>query len=94
MNKVKELFTKYENEFLNYRADPELVGKVHDFIVFENLVQFVERGDLVRSKGYEEIYFNVNDETVIENLPEETMLKLIRCGLRYSEDAECFVMYI
>lgn len=90
---VKELFDKYEDEYLNYRVDPALEGKVHDFIVFEALVPFVERGDLVGNYGYEEIYLNVDVEKVLSKLTEDEIVRLIRCGLRYSEDRECFVMF-
>lgn len=90
---VKELFEKHENEFLNYRADPSLEDKVHDFVVFESLVKFVKRGDLIGNLGYEEIYLNVDVAEVVNTLSEDALVKLIRCGLRYSDEHECFVMF-
>lgn len=90
---AKELFDKHENEFLNYRADPSLEDKVHDFVVFESLVKFVKRGDLICNLGYEEIYLNVDVAEVVNTLSEDELVRLIRCGLRYSECHECFVMF-
>ncbi len=90
---VKELFVKHENEFLNYKADPSLEDKVHDFVVFESLVKFVKRGDLIGNLGHEEIYLNVDVDEVISVLSEGDLVKLIRCGLRYSDEDECFVMF-
>lgn len=91
---VKELFTKYEDEFLNYKADLTIPATAQDCIIFSTLAPFVERGDLVGHLGYEQIYLNVDPQLVVSQLNEEVVLKMIRCGLRYSEDQECFCMFL
>lgn len=92
---IVEFFEKYEDEYLNYRKDPDISNVTHDFYVMNALSSYVESPmDLIISSTNEEICFSVDPEFVYESLSEGEMIQLIRCGLRYSGEYECFCMFV
>lgn len=90
---ISEFFSNNGDEFLKSYKDPEIKDIIHDLFVFNKLAPFVERGDLICASSRDEIFFNVDPEQVFTSLTSYELIKLIRCGLRYSEDQECFVMF-
>lgn len=92
---TQEFFEKHAEEYLAHAKDPDLSGIVHDFYIFSKLANYaVPHRDLLVDARYEEIYFSVDPEQVYRDLPEEEMIRLIRCGLRYSAEHECFCMFV
>ena len=92
---VAEFFEKHSDEYLRYHGDELIENVTHDLYVFNKLAQFVEKPkDLLVSATYGEIWFNVKPEDALKSLSELDMIRLIRCGLRYSEEDECFCMFV
>jgi len=92
---IEELFEKYEDEFLNYRVDPSLEKIRKDFTIFKMLNdKFPSHKDLISGSGHEEIFLDVDPKELLSVFTEEEIVKMIRCGLRFSSEYDCLCMYV
>lgn len=92
---VAEFFKKHSGEYLRYQGDEDIENVTHDLYVFNKLAPFAEKSKaLLVSATYEEIWFGVDPEEVFKCSTKLDMIRLIRCGLRYSEEHECFCMFV
>ena len=92
MNKeagIEELFEKHNNEFLEFdRVENKRSNRpdLHAFILLDQL--FPGDSNMISSAEHDEIWLDITTED-IENLTEDQIIELVRCGVRYDEEALC-----
>lgn len=91
---ITKFFEANEDYYLKTDDDPLVKDQIHDLYIFNALAKFVKRGDLIVAASHEEIFLNVDPQDVYTELTSYELIRLIRCGLRYSEDQECFCMFV
>jgi hypothetical protein len=86
---TRELFEKYEYEYGNFHLienPPSNRPDLCAFILLDKL--FPRSGDMVCSAEDDEICIDVDEEEV-EELSDETVLYLTRCGIYYDPEYGC-----
>ncbi len=93
MSKRANLFNKYENEFLRFervenkrseRAD------LHGFLLLEEL--FPSNRDMISAAEHDEIWLDTGGEQ-LDELTDEQVIELLRCGIRYDPDYDRLAMF-
>lgn len=102
MSNLADLFEKHDDEFLKFgritspkHPAPDLCA----FLMLHEIAPTLNAGngkvaDMVAYAGHDEITLCTNPATVAEKATEQQLIDLIRCGLRYSEDIDCFQMFV
>ncbi len=86
---IEEIFEKHNNEFLEFdRVENKRSNRpdLHAFILLDEL--FPGDRDLISSAEHDEIWLDITTED-IGNLTEDQIIELVRCGVRYDEEALC-----
>lgn len=96
---IEQRFEQYEDEYLNYRVDPNLLYKRHDVIVInviDNLIPAQNEcsPDLIVSASRDEIFFGIDAEKFSDIVTDDQLILLIRCGLRYDGGRGCLCMFV
>ncbi len=95
MNKLKDKFEAVDKEYLKFERienKKSLRPDVHAFIMLDKLFPSMNSQDLISSAEYDIIYFDISEQD-IENLTNEQILELVRCGIRYDEENECLYKF-
>ncbi len=92
---LQELFEKYnEKEYLKFdRIKNKLSDRmdVHAFILLDRLVP--GKFDIISAAEHDEIFLQVDIEKLSEVITEEQYIDLIRCGVMYSSEYDCLMMF-
>lgn len=91
---INELFEKHSDEYLEFEKVENKFSTrpdLHAFILLDKL--FPSERDMVSAAEYDEIFLSVAPEQ-IKTLSENQIVELIRCGVRYSTDYDCFRMLV
>jgi hypothetical protein len=95
---TEEMFEIWEKrsdkEFLSFeRVENKLSQRpdLHAFILMDKLAP--GNKDIVSSAEHDEFWISIEPEDLAAVVTEEQIVDLIRCGLRYEPDEECFCFF-
>lgn len=97
---LRELFKKHDDEYLKFER---IERKPADFLTHRpDLYAFLILDTLVRSERHivsaaehDEIFIDVTPEKLAEaGVTEAQVIDLIRCGLIYPDEYDCFAMFV
>lgn len=97
-NAAEELvkaFEEHDDEFLNFENVENKLSErpdLHAFILLDRLVP--GRTDMVSAAEHDEIYLDVNIESLAEAITKEQVLELVRCGVRVDSYHESLCMFV
>jgi hypothetical protein len=97
---LKEVFDKYEEEFLKFERIENPRHPVPDLCCFLMLDELAapygsgERCDIVEGAEHDEIFWATDAKKIAEVATEEQVRDMIRCGLRYSTEFDSFAMFV
>lgn len=105
MEKIIELFDKYENEYLKFDKIPfdDRPFESPDLCAFKIIHSLLKKEhkhkDIIRGAEHDEIFLtpldNIDTETPLFNMKiEKTVEYLVRCGVRYSEEYNSLCMFV
>lgn len=95
---LKELFQKYEDEYIMDDRIPagRRLHRRADLCAFLLLAELVP-GDqnIIGAAEHDEFYISIDPEQLAasEEITEEDVLTLVRCGLRYDSDCDSLCMF-
>lgn len=98
-NTFIELFDKnHHEEYLRFEEIDNPPFESKDLCGFHKLYQFLKQDekhkDIVRDSRHDEIYLCGLDDLDLNNMTENDIIYLIRCGVRYDEEYDCFCMFV
>lgn len=86
---LKEVFDKYDDEYLREGAHPR------DLAAFNKLNALCPgRGDIVACAEHDEIWLNTDCEKLAEVASEEDVRELRRLGVMYDEGTDSLHMFV
>lgn len=88
LDEMEDLFDDDGDEYLKFeRVENKRSSRpdIHAFILLNELVPGTR--DMIAAAEHDEIYLDVDPETLAEVATEEQIIELIRCGVRYSDDS-------
>jgi len=91
---AQEKFEKFDDDFCKFDRVENKTSKrpdLHAFMLLDRL--FPGDYDIVSAASHDEIWLDV-DSDQIENLTEEQVLELTRCGVRYDSSTDCLGMFV
>jgi hypothetical protein len=91
---LKEAFDAYDDEFLNFARINDPASKrpdLHAFILLDRLVPGTQ--DIVSSSAHDEYFLQINPREFAAAATEEDVRDLVRCGVRYHDEYDCFAMF-
>jgi hypothetical protein len=83
-----------EDEYLKFeRVEKKLCGipDLHAFMLLEQLAPGEK--DLIGCAEHDIIYLDVDLDKLCENITEEQIVELRRCGIMYDDDNDCLSMF-
>ncbi len=84
-------------QFLNWEAVPRPSRAHHrrDLHIFLTLASLGAGSDpMISAASHDEIYLQPSVESILPLLDEETLINLIRAGLRYDRGSESLTMFV
>jgi len=90
MINLEKLFEKHDDEYLKFdRIKDKFHTRpdMHAFSLLNNLA--VSTANMVSDAEHDKIYLDVNPDDVVEIIPEEQVIDLIRCGVRLDDSSFC-----
>lgn len=97
MLNLKELYEKHNEEFLRYNKIKNPMHRQVDlnaFLMLDKIAPLNNDRDIIAYAAYDEITLAFDPKKVAENATEQEIIDLIRCGVRYDTDEECFIMFV
>lgn len=104
MLNIQELFEKHESEFLKFDRETAPRHPRPDLCAFLMLHELSPmpplRGsgsmarDMVSAAGHDEIFLDVDCNTLAMNATEADIVTLIRCGVRFSAEYDSLCMFV
>jgi hypothetical protein len=97
MLNLKELFEKHGDEFLRHKNIENPMHRQADlcaFLMLDKIAPLNNDRDIIISSQYDEITLAFDPKKVALYATEQEIIDLIRCGLRYDSDEDCFVMFV
>lgn len=94
-NHLKEMFDKYQEEHGEFSEITNQFSSspdIHAFILLDKLCP-AEGEDMISCANHDEIFLRVAPDDVAEIITEEQVRDLVRCGVMYNEDEDCFWMF-
>lgn len=62
------------------------------FLILDKL-DLLNSRNIIGSSEHDEIYLDVDLDTLSQNASDEDILNLVRCGIRYSDSFDCLVKF-
>ncbi len=93
-SKVVELFEKHNDEYCKFdRINKPLSRRpdIHAFLLLDKLFPGTDK--IIDGAGLYEIYLNV-ELSDIEQITEEDIIDLMRCGVGYNSSTDTLCMFI
>lgn len=97
MLNLKELFEKHSEEYLHHHVIENPMHRQADlccFLMLDKIAPLNNDRNVIAYASHDEITLAFDPNTVAQNATEQEIIDLIRCGLRYEEDEECFMMFV
>jgi hypothetical protein len=92
---IKEVFDKYDDEFLKFENCTEKPFGRADMCAFAILDRLVPRDeDMISSAEHDQVFLSVDTRDVERVASEEDIANLMRCGVIYDESADSFFMFV
>lgn len=94
IDEIKALYEKYEDDFLEFEKVENKKSKrvdIHAMLLMDELVPGDE--NIVSAASHDMIYFGVDAKVLARVMTEEHVLELIRCGVSFSSDENCFYKF-
>lgn len=91
---IEEIFEKYNDEFLEFER---VVNPLHPradlcgFLLLDKIAPGTN--DMISASEHDEFFLDVDIEKFKAVATEEDVITLIRCGIRYSSEYDCFCMF-
>ena len=92
---MKDLFEKYETEFLKFdRVEYKLSLRpdLHAFMLLDILMPGTS--DIVSNTSHDEIFLEVEPEALAQVATEDQLQELHRCGVRHDIGQDALVMFV
>ena len=91
MENIREVFEKYEDEYLKFDRVANKFSQRADlnaFMLLDNIFPSVR--DIISCAEHDEIYLNISGDAIeCSNITEEQVCDLVRCGVRCDENGLC-----
>ncbi len=93
---LKEIFDRFDDEFLKFERVEEKLHSRPDVCAFLLLDKLVSRPgrDMVTVAEHDEIYLDTDCEQLARVATEADIRTLRRCGVLYNEDIESLMMFV
>ena len=92
---IKEFFKKNSDEFLEFDEVENKLSNRPDLCAFILLDKLLPGdSDIVSAAEHDEIFLDVDIETLESVATADDLLTLIRCGVRYDSDFDCLAMFV
>jgi len=92
---LKEAFDKFEDDYLRFdrvKNKLSLRPDIHAFLLLDKLAP--ESMDMVCAAEHDEIYLEVDMETLAMVATEGQICELVRCGIRYDTNIDSLSMFV
>ncbi len=92
--RLTALFEKHDDEYIKFENIPESDRRHHrhDVCAFIYLDEKLGgKGDVVSAAEHDEIYLDFDN---LEQLTDEDVLYITRCGVRYDSDTDSLAMFV
>lgn len=98
VEELQEIFDKHSNEYAKFdreTAPMHVRPDICALLLLHELDQRKKPGrDMIVASRHDEIWFGADVCAVAENATEEQIITLIRCGVMFDADRECFSMFL
>ena len=92
MTNPEELFEKHNDEMCKFERVENKRSQRPDLHAFLLLDELQPNGKcIIGAVNHDIIYLSINIDDL--QITEEQILELVRCGIMYEEDYECFSMF-
>ena len=92
---IQEFFDKNDDEFLKFDRVENKLSNRPDLCAFMLLDKLMPAArDIVSAAEHDEIFLDVDIETLESVATEDDLLTLIRCGVMYDSGFDCFAMFV
>lgn len=92
---LRETFEKYEDEYLKFdRVQVQMSGRpdLHAFLLLDQIQP--GKRDVVSAAEHDEIWLDIDCEALAEQITEEQVCELVRCGVRYDDGPESLALFV
>lgn len=93
-NEMIDIFDDNSEEFLEFNRIQEKLSSrsdIHAFILMNNLVSDTQ--PIISASEHDEFFLSVNPYLLAEVITKDQVIDLIRCGIRYHIEYDCFCMF-
>ncbi|AXF53007.1 MAG: hypothetical protein [Caudoviricetes sp.] len=94
MMHIREVFEKHDGEFLKYRSHDHLKNENCQYRIFSAIGALIGNNDIIIDARYGEVFLNGEPDVVLSIYGEDGVVDLIRMGLRWSDDHDCFCLFV
>ena len=94
MLNLPSIFKTYDNEYLKFYNVKEKFSQrsdLHAFILLDKLIP--SKMDMISGSMYDKFFIDVCPSELAEVATEEQIVDLIRCGILYDENDDCFSFF-
>ena len=91
---IEDIFEKHNDEYLKFER---VVNPLHPrsdlagFLLLDKIAPGTN--DMISAAEHDEFFLDVDMEGFKKVATEENIITLIRCGIRYSSEYDCFCMF-
>lgn len=94
---IEERFEQFEADYLKFAdiANPlHRRADVCAFLMLDSLCPPLDKGsDIIGSAGHDVIYLDVDLDALADNITDEQIRALVRCGVSYDSEYDCLMMF-
>lgn len=94
---LQAAFEKFSDEYIRFERVANKRSNrpdIHAFLLLDELQPTENSRDMVGGASHDEIYLGVDVDQLSEVITEEQVCELRRCGVRYSTEHDCLVMFV
>lgn len=94
MPSFQEIITKYNDEYLQFDRVVEKFSNrpdLHAFILLDQLIP--SDNDIISCAEHDQIWLDIEIDSLNDVATEEQMIDLVRCGVRYNAGDCSLIMY-
>ncbi len=91
---ISERFEQFDDDYIDFDGVQNKRSKrpdLHAFLLLDEL--FPGDTDLVSAAEHDEIYLDI-DSDKLDDLTDEQIQELVRCGVRFSKEFDCLCMFV
>lgn len=90
---VSEMFKDNNDEYCHFERVKNKISNradLHGMILLDKL--FPGSCDIIVSAGHDKVWLSIGDE--LDNLSEDNVIELLRCGISYDESGESLYKFV